>query len=454
MGIPCKPEANSECELDYSPENTCFVISPTDNGNSRTRDRADAVFHNIVEAAAAVSGLRCIRSDRISPSGVITTQVIDHVINDRIVLADLSDRDTTAFYGLALRHAFHKPVVELLAFGENLPFSVPGLRTVRYELSSAESIQAAREATQQHIAAAMSPALDIDSPVTRSAKIEEPSRSSPPQVQAMFRTILDKLTDLDKNVVELTSSGLLCRPEDLRELIRSAVTVQNEDIQGKFGDQCDLLISVKEAGLVAVERGREMALRIFARDLDEELREIIVVGSSLKGLLQKGEFGEIAEKLRFKLEHGVKVRFLLTHPIVADFRGSQENRAPTEIGLEIIASLKILRFWNVDPACVRFYIGAPTCFGIATSRRMVINPYLSTGPSYDSPCLVLDSSGYLFDQFRGLHFGAWDTGLAAPIRDFDDAIRRCETMLTAYASDVSSFLSKGRSLGSNNAPGK
>ena len=76
---------------------------------------------------------------------------------------------------------------------------------------------------------------------------------------------------------------------------------------------------------------------------------------------------------------------------------------------------------------------------------MVINPYLSTGATYDSPCLVLDRSGYLFEQFKALHFGAWDTGLAVPIRSFDDAIARCEAMLSTYATDVSTLVSKGRS---------
>jgi hypothetical protein len=445
MVAAVETQAISKSKLDYKSENTCFFIFPASERHSRIGKRADAVFHNIVEPAAAVSGLNCVRSDGVSAPDTITTQVVSHVINDRIVIADLSGHDPTVSYGLGLRHAFRKPVVQLLAFDEKSPFNVQGVRTIKYELSSAESIQAAREAVQQQIAAAMSPVLDVDSPVTIAATIEQLAQNSSPQVQAMFRTIYDKVAGLDKSVVELLSSGLLASPDQLKELIRSAFEIRADNLLEKFADQLDLLKSVKEAGLIAVEKGREMAFKNFARDLDEELSEIMVVGSSLKGLLQKGEFGEIAEKLRFKLERRVSVRFLLTHPIVADFRGSQENRAPTEIGLDIIASLKILRFWNVDPKCVRLYIGPPTCFAITTSRRMVINPYLSTGATYDSPCLVLDRSGYLFEQFKALHFGAWDTGLAVPIRSFDDAIARCEAMLSTYATDVSTLVSKGRS---------
>jgi hypothetical protein len=60
--------------------------------------------------------------------------------------------------------------------------------------------------------------------------------------------------------------------------------------------------------------------------------------------------------------------------------------------------------------------------------------------------MILDCSGYLFEQFGALHFGAWDTGLAVQIHDFDDIIERCEAMLGSYASDVSSLVSKAQAL--------
>jgi hypothetical protein len=454
MGISEISEALSEAELDYQPENTCFVVFPTGEENAEARERANAVFQNIVEPAAAGCGLRCIRSEWISPSGIITRRVVSHLTNDRIVLADLSDRDPTVFYGLALRHALRKRVVQLIAFDQKSLLSVEDAQTVNYELKNAECIQAATEATRQHIAAAMSPARDADSSVATSAENEELSRSYSPQIQAMFRAILDKVTSLDKSVVKLMSGDLMCRPEVLKELISDSIEVRTDNVLKKFTEQIDLLKSVQEAGVIAVERGRERALRAFAHALDEEYAEIMVVGSSLKGLLQKGEYGEIAEKLRSKIAQGVRTRFLLTHPVVADLRGSQESRAPTEMGVEIVASLKILRFWHVNPACIRMYIGPPTCFAITTSRRMVINPYAYLGASYDSPCLILDCSGYLFEHFRALHFGAWDTKLAIPIRDFEETIRHYESMLGAYASDVGSLVAKGRSLAPAGAAGR
>jgi hypothetical protein len=435
-----------DSELERAPDGTCFVISPIGDDNSEVRERADTVYYNIVEPAAAMCGLTCLRSDKISSPGIITTQIIGHVINDRMVVADLSGHNPNVFYELALRHAFRKPVVQLLAFDQKLPFDVQGVRTVKYEIRNAESTHRAREAVQRQIQSSLTPTYEVESPVTIAARVEELSRSSLPQTQTMFRTILEQITDLNRNITDMTSSGLLCRPEDLKEVIPGAVRDQTADILKRFSSELELLNSVKEAGVIGIEKRRESALKAFARDLDEELRDVMLVGSSLKGLLQKDEYREVADKLRFKINHSVQVKFLLTHPIVADFRASQENRRPTEIGVEIINSLKILKAWGVGPESVRLYLGTPTCFAIRTSKRMVINPYPYISVSYDSPCLMLDQGGYLFDQFKARHFGAWDTGLAVHIQDFDETIRHCEASLEEYASDVNGLLGKGRGL--------
>jgi len=68
-----------------------------------------------------------------------------------------------------------------------------------------------------------------------------------------------------------------------------------------------------------------MAIKDFASIIDAETSEIVVIGSSLKGLLQVDRYNEIRDKLRFKIaQGGVRVKFLSTHPVVADLRAKQE----------------------------------------------------------------------------------------------------------------------------------
>lgn len=217
---------------------------------------------------------------------------------------------------------------------------------------------------------------------------------------------------------------------------------QNQEIVGEYRDELDILHSLKEAGVVKPYRNRETALAEFASAIDAETREIMIIGSSLKGLLKKDKYKEIADKLRFKIERsGVTVRFLLTHPVVADLRAGQEGRRSTEIGAEIIESLRTLKEWKVPCECVRLYRGTPTCFAIKTEAQMLLNPYPYGEVAYDSPCFIvktsIDEPSYIYHEFDKSHFGAWDTRVAVKIFNYEETISDLQRSLEQYADVVS-----------------
>ena len=447
-------EKDADIDIDsLRPEEICFVISPIGEPGSEIRKRADQVFNHIIQPAASQSGLTAIRSDHLATPGMITAQVIRHIIDDRMVVADLSDHNANVFYELALRHAFRKPVVQLIMADQKIPFDVQGSRTVLY-LLTLDDVSKAKEQVTKQIATALVKGYEVESPVTITAQLQELTRSATPENQFIMKTISDQIDNLSKTVTEM--SKMVCRPEDLKDAIPPLIRDQTESILRRYAEEIELLKSVRHAGVIGLFKRREAAVKAFSRYIDEESREILVVGSSLKGLLQKEEYRDISDKLRFKMSQGlVKVKFLLTHPIVADFRASQENRRPTEIGLEIINSLETLKNWGVDCANVRLYVGTPTCFAIKTTRQMLVNPYPYISVSFDSPCLLLEYSteggadrpGYFFDEFNSRHFGAWDTELAVHIHDYDKTIQHCRAKLDEYAEAVAKLISQGKSVG-------
>jgi len=433
-------------------ERNCFVISPIGETESETRKRSDAVLQHIIAPAAREAGLIAVRADQLASPGIITNQVIAHILEDCMVVADLTDHNANVFYELALRHAFRKPVVLLIYKEQKLPFDVHGIRTIQYDLSL-DGVAQAREDTRKQIVAAMTPDYEVESPVTMAAQLQEISRSTKTENQVLFKTVSDQLEATNKTVLDLKESveKFLPRSLDLKEVIPLQIRDEISDTLRRYAEEIELLKSVRHAGIIGLYKRREVAIKAFSRYIDEEANEILVIGSSLKGLLQKEEYKEIAAKLRFK-QGLIKVKYLLTHPIVADFRANQENRRPTEIGLEIIKSLETLREWKVDCANVRLYVGTPTCFAIKTTRQMLINPYPYISVSFDSPCLLLEYSseggaerpGYFFDEFNSRHFGAWDTDLAVHIKDFDKAISYYYEKLSDYSVQVSDLLEEGK----------
>jgi hypothetical protein len=231
----------------------------------------------------------------------------------------------------------------------------------------------------------------------------------------------------------------------IRDGLGPEIRERMERIVERYREEIETLKALRDAGVITPHRRREQALQAFSSAIDAETNEITIVGSSLKGLMQREEYRETAEKLQFKVKNGnVRVRFLLTHPVVADLRAGQEARRHTEIGQEIIQSLCTLKEWGVPPENVRLYKGTPTCFAIKTGSQMLLNPYPYGAVAYDSPCLIVKTSkehpSYFYDAFDRSHFGAWDTNVSTKIYDYDVTARELRDKLGQYSDLVQEML--------------
>ena len=87
----------------------CFVImgfgKKTDYGKkARTLD-LDATYRAIIKPAVEDCGLRCIRADEITHSGVIDVKMYELLLRADLVIADISTANANALYELGVRHA-------------------------------------------------------------------------------------------------------------------------------------------------------------------------------------------------------------------------------------------------------------------------------------------------------------------------------------------------------------
>ncbi len=113
-----------------APRKTCFVIAPIGELGGSTRSRSDKVLRHIITPAATECGYSVVRSDRESSPGMIGSQVINHLIEDDLVIADLTDHNANVFYELAIRHVVRKPIVQIIKSDQRLPFDVIQSRTI------------------------------------------------------------------------------------------------------------------------------------------------------------------------------------------------------------------------------------------------------------------------------------------------------------------------------------
>jgi hypothetical protein len=70
--------------------------------STQLRVRSDRILSELVQPAAEVCGFRSLRADNISEPGIITYQVLEHLIEDAMVVADLTGRNANVFYELAV----------------------------------------------------------------------------------------------------------------------------------------------------------------------------------------------------------------------------------------------------------------------------------------------------------------------------------------------------------------
>ena len=150
---------------------SCFVIGPIGKDESAERRRADNVLKHIIRPA--LEDYKVGRSNEIEKTGRITTQIVEHVREADLVVADVSDLNPNVFYELALRHVANKPVVVLKEPGQSLPFDISHDRAIDVDPTDLESAaECQRRITLQAKAAEDDPRAGSDNPVAGALRFQ------------------------------------------------------------------------------------------------------------------------------------------------------------------------------------------------------------------------------------------------------------------------------------------
>jgi len=113
-----------------------------------------------------------------------------HLLNDAIVIADLSDQNPNVYYELAIRHVIKKPYIHIIEIGQKIPFDIFATRTIYYDYKDLEMVEKVKKDLEDQIRFAEENPEKIDSPVSYSFNL----------------SLLSKSTDRgDKNIVSVIS---------------------------------------------------------------------------------------------------------------------------------------------------------------------------------------------------------------------------------------------------------
>lgn len=230
-----------------------------------------------------------------------------------------------------------------------------------------------------------------------------PGKSSTEHEVQVENRELEEILNLSRSNQKLLQQPEILLPQDYLVPILESVINRSKVVNGsdKVFQQASAI------GLDRVTMSRHHALREFLHNIDREEREIIVVGSSLKGFFRSHE--KMKERFEFKQKVGTRIKFLLMHPYFADLRARQEDRRSSDIGQEVIQSLRTLEGMGTPVQCVRLYKGAPTVFCIRTGSALLLNPYTYEAEAFQAPCFTFSSDGPLYDAYTQYHLDLWDS---------------------------------------------
>ncbi len=183
-------------------EKICFVIAPIGEQESEIRKRSDKIFKHVIAPVATECGYNPIRADYLSDPGMITSQILEHIMDDELIIADLTGHNPNVFYELAVAHAIkNKALVQIIEDGEQIPFDIAGTRTIYIDHTDLNSVADAKDEMIKQIEA-LENATSIDTPISMTLDLQKIRQSEDPETLSMA-DLFSNISDLRAYLIRI-----------------------------------------------------------------------------------------------------------------------------------------------------------------------------------------------------------------------------------------------------------
>lgn len=198
--LPASKHADTAPE---KPEKKCFVVTPIGDGASSTRRAADGLILSVLIPELEPRGYQVYASHQVPSAGSITNQIISSLLNDDLVIANLTELNPNVMYELAVRHAARKPVIVMAENGTRLPFDVSAERTIFYNNDMMGVIDLQRQLTDMLNDIEAHPEKEVDNPIYRVTDLELIKKQAGSDKEVY---VIEKLEELSHSISILKNS--------------------------------------------------------------------------------------------------------------------------------------------------------------------------------------------------------------------------------------------------------
>jgi len=219
-------------------EKICFVISPIGKDGSEIREWSDTVFEYIIKPVVIKHNYTPIRADHIEKSGMVTSQIIDMLMNADLVVADLTDRNPNVAYELAIRHIVQKPCIEMIKSGQELPFDYHGMRTIYFD-TGIRSANKAMTDLDNYIKSNTGAKYKPNNPITQAKtalQIQHRLESNDFTNEPLNKVVLQAINELNSTVYDMKEEMYRLKQTNNNE-IPSGWVINSNQTQGGWSFQ-------------------------------------------------------------------------------------------------------------------------------------------------------------------------------------------------------------------------
>jgi hypothetical protein len=377
---------------------------PIGKPDSDARKHSDKVYRHIIKKALEENNppYHCIRADEVSRPNNIIRDVVQHLYDADVVIADLTDQNPNVFYELGARHALSGKTILISADMKFLPFDLQIYRTIIYDITNPDSIEDAINKIRSYISDIEAHPDSNDNPI-----LETLGKKTIPS------TYVDPIKQIDNirnSVDDFKYSFFNFMERDLANEIRKTVSSILSEYQTEPTRTISQIVSINKSGISNIYPTRIDAYAQIVDLLDGATQQISLMGISLRKFFHNDT--DVNEKIKsFKNKNALKWHVLVLDPeseqamfrsireqegmyreaiseqegkhySLIELRDSLEKIRPIFIRSklykdvertqdDIDLSLRKLGF-NID---LRFYRAAPVCFMALIDDRLFIEQY-------------------------------------------------------------------------------
>jgi hypothetical protein len=258
-------------------EKVCFLICPIGEPNSEERKRSDQIRDIFLKDVLAEFNYKVNRADDYNKSGVITNQIIEKLVNDDLVIADLSGHNPNVFYELAIRHAAKKPFIHIINEGEDIPFDISPVRAVPYNLQDYQCMVKAKDTLKDMIKDIERSKSPITNPVTLTmAILDFNNKTSDTKLTKALNTVVSSVQEL-----YMTSERTYYLLRDERRRIPTRIYYDIKNILDQIAEIIDKQECTDNKTLLAILNMLKNLHKDMLRDSRYDIPADVYIGRSI-----------------------------------------------------------------------------------------------------------------------------------------------------------------------------